>query len=1024
MTGWIARLSVHRPVTVLMIFMALVIVGVISVIRIPLQAMPDGFQIPEMGVWVDYEDATPLETQNAVALPVEEQLSTIPGLRSVNSNSDTDGAWVQLQLTRSADLDVTYNDIVDRMERALAELPDEVDRYWIWRFNPNDEPIVWLGVRLPDTVQDPYHVLNDVISRRLERVPGVGKVEAWGTNGRRAYVDFSLGALIQNRVSLFEVMGRLRGDNFQLAGGRLEERGQVRYVRSLSRWDSVQDLRVLPISNNLVLGNVAEVEVKGLAERDINHIDGQSGAALAVYKESGANTVATSEAVAEALAELTADPRAEGASFFSFFDQGQLIRESVDNLLENAWEGALFAVLVLFLFLRDWRVTALISVVIPFSLLITVAVMYFTGHSLNLISLLGLMLAVGNLVDNAIVVVESIYARRQRGEDPESAAVKGTTEVGLAIVMSTLTSMVVFLPIILMTDDAVFSFFLSELGLPVVWVQGISLLVALLFTPLGTTLLKASGEKPEPRWSAWLGERYERALRWLLARRSDAYTTALVSVALTLAIPFQAVDCQGEADAGPVDFAIRYELGSTFNPDQREEIVSKVEEVVEQNREAWGVRVHRSRLSGDSQHGRTWVYLHDVPPDGAMDREEVIEDAKGKLPDIPGVRMMIGWNEGGDDNTLRFNLRGEDTVTLASLAEEVGRRIEAMPGVLAVHDELEAEGADEVRLVVDRQAATRYGLDAARIGQTVAFAMRGTGLTPITADNRELEVGARFRAEDRVELERLLDFPLNGADGGVVPLRAVVHAEVGRGYGELRREDRATAWPIVVDLDPKAEGGREAVTAALASFDFPQGYSSDFGQFQRDEDESDRSMVFALALSVAFVFLIMGVLFESFLLPFAVITTVPMALLGAWWSLYITDTPLDPMGAIGLVVLIGVIVNNGIVLVDLVTTLREQGHSREEAFALAGRRRLRPILMTALATIVGLIPMAVGDASFLGIPYAPMGKVLAGGMLAGTTLTLFFLPYLYLVLDDVAATAWRWLAWVVRRPARALGRTE
>lgn len=1023
MTGWIARLSVHRPVTVLMIFLALMIVSLIALARIPLQAMPDGFTIPEMGVWLDYENATPLETQTAVALPVEEQLSTIPGLRSIESNADSDGAWVQLGLTRSADLDVTYNDIVDRMERAMAELPDEVDRYWIWRFNPNDEPINWLGVRLPDEIEDPYTVMNDVVKKRLERVPGVGKVETWGTNGRRAYVDFSLQSLLQNRISLFQVMGKLRGDNFQLAGGRIEERGQVRYVRSLARWEGLQELKRLPIQNGIVLGDIASVDLKGLAERDINHIDGAAGAALAVYKESGANTVATSDAINEALEELERDPRITGTSFFSFFDQGQLIRESVDNLLDNALEGAIFAVLVLFLFLRDWRVTALISVVIPFSLLITIAVMYFTGHTLNLISLLGLMLAVGNLVDNAIVVVESIYARRQRGESAEVAAVSGTTDVGLAIVMSTLTSMVVFLPIILMTDDAVFSFFLAELGMPVVWVQGISLLVALLFTPLGTTLLKASAEKPEPRWSAWLGAAYERALRWLLKRRSDAYTTAVLSVALTMAIPFKAVECQSDADAGPVDFAIRYELGGYFDPDQREQIVAAVEEVVEANRALWGVRVHRSRLSGDSTRGRTWVYLHDVPPDGAMTHEEVIEDAKTKLPDLPGVRATIGWSEGSDDNTVRFTLRGEDTATLASLAEEVARRVESLPGVLAVHDELEAEGAEEVRLIVDREAATRNGLDASRIGQTVAFAMRGSGLNPIVADQHELEVGARFREEDRAELERLLDFPLTGADGAVVPLRAVVHAEVGRGYGELRREDRATAWPIVVDLDPKVDGGGEAVAAAMASFDWPQGYRSDFGSFEREDDENNESTLFALALSVVFVFLIMGVLFESFLLPFAVITTVPMALLGAWWSLYITDTPLDPMGAIGLVVLVGVIVNNGIVLVDLVTTLRAQGHSREEAFAIGGRRRLRPILMTALATIVGLIPMAVGDASFLGIPYAPMGKVLAGGMLAGTTLTLFFLPYLYLVLDDVAASARRWLAWVVRRPA-ATGRTE
>jgi HAE1 family hydrophobic/amphiphilic exporter-1 len=285
--------------------------------------------------------------------------------------------------------------------------------------------------------------------------------------------------------------------------------------------------------------------------------------------------------------------------------------------------------------------------------------------------------------------------------------------------------------------------------------------------------------------------------------------------------------------------------------------------------------------------------------------------------------------------------------------------------------------------------------------------------------DKEVEMQAGFRLEDRQDLTRLLDFPMYSATtGGSVPLRSLVEAEVGRGVGTIRREDRITAWPLTVDFAPDlSEGaGRAAVLAALDSVDFPRGYGHDFGRWEMDQASEDQALLQALVLSLVFVFVIMGVLFESVLLPLAVLTSIPMALIGVYWALFLTGSPLDAMGGVGLIILMGVVVNNGIVLIELVTRLRHEGYSREAALVEAGRRRLRPILMTALTTIVGLIPMATGSATFVGIPYAPLGRVLGGGMITGTVLTLLFVPFMYTVLDDMRGTAARWLAWwVVRR---------
>ncbi len=1025
MIALLVRLSVQRPVTVLMGFLALCVLGAIAWARIPLQAMPDGFVLPNLWVGVSYGNATPQETELQITRPVEEQLSTLTGLKSMGSESDGNGAWFDLEFGRDVAMDAAYNDVVDRMERSLAELPTDVDRYWIWRWNPSDEPIVWAGVSLPETLEDPYFTLNQIIQKRVERAPGVGKVEAWGENPKRVSIDLNQQELVRNRISIYGLIGTLAQDNFQLASGRLLDRGQVRYVRSLARWGGVEELRALPVGDGVRLGNVANVELRPYEVKEINHINGEAGSALAVYKESGANTVETAEAVEAAFRDLEADPRLEGASFYTFFSQGELIRDSLDAVFDSALTGGLFAVIILLFFLRDLRLTTLIAACIPFATLLTITVLYFTGGSLNIISLMGLMLSVGMVVDNAIVVVESIYLRRQTGEAPRAAAINGTVEIGLAITLSTLTSVVVFLPVILMSGDAMLSFFMGALGLPVVFALLASLAVALIFTPLTTTLIREGRLPDEPGWSRAMTAWYQRSLKWVLTRRSDAGFGVFALLMLTLVIPVQGVSCEEQAEGNLNDFVLRYQLPSTMSREEKLDIVEQIEAFVEENRALWGVEVHRSRVGEGSSRGRTWVTLAEEPPEGALEREAVLEDAERKLPDLPGVELSIGRSERDEQNaSIGLALRGEDTTTLQSLGEEVRRRLVAVPGVLAVRADVESGGEQEVRLRLDRDASVRYGLDATRVGQTVGFALRGTGLSPLVTEDREIDVRAAFEDAERTELSALLDLPVGLGQAGLTPLRSVVSTEIGPGFGEIRRQARQTAWPMTIELDPKASAGevREMVGAIVGSMAFPQGYGWDWGARERDQELDDQALLLAMVLSLVFVFVIMGVLFESFLLPLAILTTIPMAMCGVFWTLHLTGTPLDVMGSIGLIVLVGVVVNNGIVLLDQVTQRRAEGLGREAALIEAGGRRLRPILMTALTTIVGILPMAMGSESLVGIPYAPLGRVVAGGMIAGTLLTLFFLPYLYAVLDDMRDSGRRWFAWVagpLRSPARS-----
>ena len=817
------------------------------------------------------------------------------------------------------------------------------------------------------------------------------------------------------------VVGRLRSGNFQMSSGQINDRGLIRHARSLSRLNSVEDLRRFPVKDDVVLEDIADVQMRSAYSADLNRVNGADAAALALKKEASANTVEVAKAVKQAFRELEADPRVQGANFFVFFNQGDLIEESVGTLATTAITGGMFALVILYLFLREWKMTLLIAASIPFSLMITIAALYFRGDTLNLLSLMGLMLAVGMVVDNAIVVVETIYRRRSEGANVRDAAIGGTAEVNLAILMSTLTTMVVFLPVILMSENAMLGFFMSVLGLPVVLALAASLIVALVFAPLATKYMGKAAIRPDPAWLQWLSGRYTRVLRWILSHRVDAAMGLMFMAVATFTIAIPGLNWTGSPDENLNDFAIRFEVPPQMGMNDRDAVLREIEEMVEEHKDEWSVRVYRSRLPSSRNNGVVNVYLDA----GGLPREEVMEAAREVLPtNRPGVKATIGWDAGEEggatsgSQSIRLQINGEDIATLSALAEEVARRVGKVPGVMEVNQDVVNDGSDELRLRIDRDATGRYGVSASQVGQTVAFAMRGTALPSLLDGEKEIPVQSRFSLEDRSDLDTLLDFGIWSPEKQLmVPMRTLTTTEVGKGPATIRRNDRRTGVGVTLDLEEDAAFLEvfAGVDAALADMVFPRGYDWSKGKRFDQQGADDEAMWLALLLSVCFVFLLMGVLFESWILPLSVVTSIPMAMMGAIWFLYGTGTGMDMMATVGLIVLVGVVVNNGIVLVDLVTQLRADGMDRGEALVHAGERRLRPILMTALTTICGLIPMAVGSSAFIGIPYAPLGRTVIGGMIAGTLLTLLFVPYLYTLLDDLRGAATHWLAFVMRR---------
>ncbi len=1010
MKRWLPAFALKRPVTVFMTIVALLTLGLIAYARMPLQLMPGGFQASSMWVNIPFANATPREADELVARPISEEFSTLPSLKRMDSRASANSVGFSLEFHPSLDMAVAYNEVVERIERAMPDLPEEVDRYWIYKFDPDDTPIIWSAIMFPEGTEDHYNLLNKVIMPRLERISGVASIDAWGVDAKRLQIAYDRERMIAHGINLGEVQRKLQADNFQMSGGQFEENGRVQYIRSLSRFSSPEDLQDYTIRDDgLKLTDIADLRMIAAGDADINRMNGQDSAGLAISKESSANTVETSRAVEQAFEELKADPRLTGAEFLIFFNQGETIQNSLDTLQEAGIVGGLMAVVVLFVFLREWRMTLLIASAIPFSLLITLGVLYMQGESLNVAAMMGLMLAVGMVVDNAIVVVESIYRHRKEHDSVSEAAVSGTAEVALAILASTATTMVVFLPVILMTENATTSRMLGVVGLPVVYALAASLFMALLFAPLATSFVSGGGIREDARWLVWLRGRYEKLLRTSLRRPADTGISIIALMFLTMTITGPSMKCvqDGGDDANEVE--LTFTVPPTAGYWEKDDITRELEGWLQEHKEEWQIGNYRLRLRDQSTRGRMWAYLRE---DATLTRDEVVEKVREALPDhMPGVVVSVGWGQSANSEyKVELEIYGEDLDTLAALADEVARRARAVDGVLQAEVGDLAEGLPEIQVLPKAEALTDHGVTASDFGGTLAFALRGSLLEPIQERGKELEVETRLSVYDRSDIATLLDFPIWSQESmSLIPARSLADIRFASGPNTIRRRSRRTALDLTLDLsrDKPAYETMAAVNAALKDMKMPRGYSIDTDEWANSQQTENDATAFALGMSVVFVYLLMGVLFESWLLPLTILATLPLAGIGVGWMLHLTKTPFGTMAGIGLVVLVGVVVNNGIVLIDLITQLRREGMERSEAILEACQRRLRPILMTAATTIFGMVPMALGSSNFVGIPYAPMGRTVIGGLAASTALTLIVIPFLYVLLDDLRASAGR-----------------
>lgn len=1014
------EIAIRRPVTTLMVLVSIVVLGLVALARLPLAFMPDIVE-PELFVHLPYENASPEQVERMIVRPVEDAVGGVKGLQSMWSNCGTDGGRIRLEFDWATDMQMARVEVRERIDRIRGDLPDDLGDIQVstnWDSREADMPIMEARLSSPRDLSESYDLLERRIIRPLERVPGVAQVRLDGVNPREVRINLRVADLELHGVDVREVARVLRGGNFDQSLGRIVEGDSRWTLRTVGTLDSVERIASLPIrADGLQLGAVADVVYAEPPLEYGRHLDGAFAVGVSVSQESKANTVEVCDALQAAVARMAEDPELEGVNFLVWFSQGDEIRKTLRDLTFTGIFGSILAAVVLFLFLRRAATTFVAVACIPFSLIVTCGIVWAQGRSLNTLTLLGLIVGIGMLVDNAVVVMENIFRHREQGADRRTAALKGAKEVTVAVTAATLTSVIVFVPLIF-NKPSEMNLYLKELGITVCLTLLASLFISQTLIPLATSWYIKSQPRPKGRLMNALETRYGGLLAFSLRHRWLSPVIGLAVVASAV-YPFRQIDMNFDASSPELFVQVSYEISEELSLERKQELVTMVEGLIEPHREELHARSVYSFWS--DRWVMTRIYLQEGKADEA-NFAAARTRLREILPELAGVKLQVqetgqGWNRHRGRNMVAFQIVGEDTEVLMNLAGRAIERLEAIPGLLDVQTR-HAEAQQELHIEPDRDLAARYGVTPDQVSQVVGLTFRGRRLQRFRTPDGEREMRLTLDEQQTESLDQLQNLKLQTADGGDVPLTAVARLNERPGREGIQRDNRLTSVWVNARYE---QGTREdyipAVEAALGAMEFPYGYSWTFGAWQLRQQEQSKEFLTNLLLALMLVFAVMAGLFESVRQAVALMVSLPFAIAGAAWTLHLTGTGFDQPAAIGLLLLIGIVVNNGIVMIEHINTYRRDGMGRDEAMLRGGRERLRPILMTALTTLIGLVPIVVQKPSLGGVYYYSMALVIMGGLAVSAFLTSVLLPVTAALSEDI-------FGWLGRLPGRVLARAR
>jgi len=1046
-------IATERRVTVAMFTVAIVLFGFVSLARLNVNLLPD-LSYPTLTVRTELPGTAPLEIENLLTKPIEEVVGVIKNVRQVRSVSRPGQSDVTLEFLWGTNMDVAGVDVREKLD--ILQLPLEATRPLLLRFDPANEPIQRLAFMDRDATgpaDDPQRLralrrfAEDELKNDLEAVEGTAAVKVSGGLEDEIQILVDQEKIAQLGLSIRTIAARLRAENVNLSGGRLEQGAQRFLVRTLNEFASVGEIAdsivATPAGRPVYLRDVASVQ-RGFKEREaITRVNGRESVELAVYKEGDANTVQVAQRIAERVTEVQGR-LPPGTELTIVYDQSVFIAEAINQVRNAALLGGLFAILVLYAFLRDARATFVIGVAIPVSVIGTFLLMYAADVSLNIMSLGGIALAVGMLVDNSIVVLENIVRKKEQGLGIVAAARRGASEVAGAVTAATLTTVAVFFPMVFVTGIAGQLF--RDQALTVTFALLFSLLVALTLIPMlasrggPSRYVDAEDEAAPGRVTriaggtlriigivvgsvAWLSGRIMRPLVWLfqgfyrLAARAYEPLLAgslrhrwLVLIVATAAFASSAalaprLGYELLPQLAQGEFAVQVRLPAGAPLTETDATIRRLQEVADglpgvalsYSVAGTGNRLDASPVDAGEHAGQLNVKL--AQGAGRQVEAETIAAMRASLERMPGVSYEFSRPALFSFRTpLEIEIVGYDLDRLGEAADRLRNALESAPRFADVRSSVEA-GNPEIQIVFDQERAARLGLLVRDIADTVVAQVRGEVATRYTWRDKKIDVLVRSvdtRDSSLAEIENLI---VNPESDRPVPLKAVADIRLAVGPAEIRRADQARVAIISANLAfGDLASATDEVRQIIASVPLAPGVSASVSGQSAEMQESFSSMLFTLAMAIFLVYLVMASQFESLVHPFVIMFTIPLAMVGAVWALWLTGTTVSVVAFIGLIMLAGIVVNNAIVLVDLINQLRREGLDRHAAIIEAGRARLRPILMTTLTTTLGLLPMALGFGEGAEVR-APMAITVIGGLSVSTLLTLLVIPVVYSLLD-------------------------
>lgn len=1028
----LADTAIKRPVFTVMIILALMVLGMFSYSRMSVDLFPD-VNFPFIVVLTAYPGAGPEAVESEISKKIEDQINTISGLNHLTSISTEGLSQVIAEFKLGEKPADKALEVREKISIILADLPEDAMEPIIQRFDPATAPIMSLVVSGHRPLKEITTLTKDIIKRRLESITGVGAVQIVGGAEREIQIALDSRRLDAFAVSVQEVLGAIKMANIEFPAGRIDRGTSELTLRTLGKFENWRDFGKLVVAHRqgspVRLSDLATVSDGVKEQRSFSRYDGEEAVALDIVRQSGANTVRVADDIRERIDRLKSELPADVVISVAQ-DNSSFIRDAVEDVMVNIYYGGALAVLVIFMFLYNWRTTLISALAIPTSIIATFTFMYLLGFTINFMSLLGLSIAVGLLIDDAIVVVENIYRNYHGGADSRVAAARGTAEIGLAVMATTFTIVAVFLPVAFM--GGIVGRFFYEFGLTVTVAVLVSLFVAFTLTPMLFSRLVTRPEEEEHHSTRWFGarwlNRFERAfnsrfewlknmyrntLSWSLRHRLATMLIAILGFLSSFAlIPFVGTEFIPLRDEA--QFFVDFEAAPGTSLSETQRLIAGVEQNIRELPEVTGI--YTAIGSGQRKVNEGTMTVNLVPK-SERNRHvfALLADVRERLKNVPGLYLSFATepSEGGHNKPINLSVQGDDLRVLRRLAAAVEESTRTVDGARDVRNSL-VGARPEAQIVVDRDRASELGLSMAQIASSLRILVDGDDATTYKEGDEEYKVRLRLAAQDRstawaienLSIRSNRDIP--GREHFFVPLKEVARLDQRGGPTEIRRYDKRREVLISGNIAAGAFAGdvRDAAFKKVQGIPTPPGYTVTATGEAEIQQESFGYIFVALFLGIIFIYFVLASQYESFSDPLSIMLSLPMALVGALFGLFFFGSALSIMSFIGVVLLMGLVTKNAILLVDFVKQARARGESRTDAILAAGPIRLRPILMTTLAMIFGMLPlaMALGPGAEL---RAPMARAVIGGLVSSTLLTLIVVPVVYTLLDDLTTRVFR-----------------